>query len=72
VLPKDTGFLVSLGGSPASIYVGRDAITAYTQEDKDGSYQFRVFERVQFVVREGAAFVSLKFEAAGKTVAAKA
>jgi uncharacterized linocin/CFP29 family protein len=69
-LPKDTGLLVSLGGEPTTIYIAQDAITAYTQEDGEGNYRFRVFERVQFVARDRAAFVNMKFQAAAR--AAKA
>ncbi len=69
-LPKDTGLLASLGGEPTTIYIGQDAVTAYTQEDGEGNYRFRVFERVQFVARDKAAFVNMKFQAAAR--AAKA
>lgn len=65
-LPKNTGLLTSLGGEPTTIYVAQDAITAYTQENKDGSQLFRVFERVQFVAREKTAFVNLAFEQAAR------
>jgi hypothetical protein len=62
--------LVSLGGEPTTIYVAQDAITAYTQEDGEGNYRFRVFERVQFVARDKAAFVNMKFQAAARAVKA--
>ena len=61
-LPDSTGLLVSLGGEPTSLYVGQDAITAYTQEDGDGNSRFRVFERVQLVARDHRAFVKLVFK----------
>ncbi len=63
-LPPNTGLLVSLGGEPTTLYVGQDAITAYTQEDKNGNFLFRVFERVQFVARDKRAFVRLAFQQA--------
>jgi uncharacterized linocin/CFP29 family protein len=59
-LPASTGLLMSLGGEPTSVYVGQDAITAYTQPE-NGDYSFRVFERVQLVARENEAFVRLLF-----------
>jgi uncharacterized linocin/CFP29 family protein len=64
-LPLNSGLLVSLGGDPTTIYVAQDAITAYTQEDQQGNYRFRVFEREQIVPRETQAFVRLEFAAAG-------
>lgn len=69
-LPKDSGLLVSLGGDPTTVYVAQDATTAYTQENKDGRYLFRVFERVQFVARDRTSAVNLKFMAAAKAVKA--
>jgi uncharacterized linocin/CFP29 family protein len=61
-LPNSSGLLVSLGGEPTSLYVGRDAITAYTQEVGDGNSRFRVFERVQLIARDPKAFVNLDFQ----------
>jgi uncharacterized linocin/CFP29 family protein len=65
-MPLDRGLLTSVGGDPTTIYVAQDAITAYTQEDQQGNYRFRVFERVQIVPREAAAFVRLEFAPAGQ------
>ena len=61
-LPASTGFLVSLGGEPTSLYVGQDATTAYTQPDGEGNSRFRVFERVQMNARDDRAFVRLDFK----------
>jgi len=58
-LPDETGILVSLGGEPTRIILGTDAITAFTYTDAKGNYQFRVFERIQMVVRDGRAFQTL-------------
>ncbi len=69
-LPKETGLLVSLGGDATTIYVAQDATTAYTQENKDGRYLFRVFERVQFVARDRTSAVNLKFLTAAKAMKA--
>jgi uncharacterized linocin/CFP29 family protein len=60
-LPEKTGLLVSLGGEPTMIYMGIDATTAFTQIESNGIYRFRVFERIQFVIRDPKAFVRLKF-----------
>jgi len=56
------GLLVSLGGSPTTLHVAQDAITAFTQEDQQGLYRFRVFERVQIVAREVGAILRLDFQ----------
>jgi uncharacterized linocin/CFP29 family protein len=61
-LPPSTGLLVSLGGDPTTVYIGQDAITAFTQEDQDGNSRFRVFERVQIIARDARAFVRLDFK----------
>ncbi len=57
----DIGILVSLGGEPAKIILGTEAMTAFTHIDPQGNYHFRVFERIQMVVRDGRAFQRLKF-----------
>ena len=60
--PKpDIGILVSLGGEPAKIILGTEAMTAFTYVDPQGNYRFRVFERIQMVVRDGRAFQTLNF-----------
>jgi uncharacterized linocin/CFP29 family protein len=66
-LQADAGILVSLGGEPAKIILGSDAMTAFTNADEQGNYHFRVFERIQLVVRDGRAFQTLAFrEPAGQ------
>ncbi len=57
----DIGILVSLGGEPTKIILGTDATTAFTFTDAQGNYHFRVFERIQMVVRDGRAFQILQF-----------
>jgi uncharacterized linocin/CFP29 family protein len=57
----DIGILVSMGGEPAKIILGTDAMTAFTYIDMQGAYHFRVFERIQMVVRDGRAFQTLMF-----------
>src|SRR6476619_3144939 len=56
-----TGILVSLGGEPAKIILGTEAITAFSHIDEKSNYNFRVFERIQMVVRDGRAFQTLEF-----------
>jgi uncharacterized linocin/CFP29 family protein len=51
-LPRGAGLLVSLAGEPTTVYIAQDAVTAFTREDADGDYRFRVFERLQYVVRD--------------------
>jgi uncharacterized linocin/CFP29 family protein len=58
---NDNGILVSLGGEPTKIILGADAMTAFTFADEKGNYHFRVFERIQMVVRDGRAFQILEF-----------
>jgi uncharacterized linocin/CFP29 family protein len=60
-LPESAGLLVSLGGEPTTIYIGIDATTAFTQIQPNGGYRFRVFERIQFVIRDPKAFARLNF-----------
>jgi uncharacterized linocin/CFP29 family protein len=59
-LMNNPGILVSLGGEPTTIILGTDAITAFTHTDAQGNYHFRVFERIQLVVRDGRAFQTLR------------
>lgn len=61
VLPEKEGLLVALGGEPVKLFVGCEATVEYIR--KEGSkYIFRVFERVQYVVRDPRSLVLLKFE----------
>jgi uncharacterized linocin/CFP29 family protein len=59
--PNDVGILVSLGGEPAKIILGSDAMTAFTFTNAVGNYHFRVFEPIQMVVRDGRAFQTIQF-----------
>jgi uncharacterized linocin/CFP29 family protein len=60
-LSDNQGLLVSLGGEPTTIYMGDDATAAFTLVEANGTYRFRVFERIQFVAREPRALVLLEF-----------
>ena len=57
----DMGILVSLGGEPAKIILGKEVMTAFTNTDWNGNYHFRVFEPIQLVVQDGRAFLCLTF-----------
>jgi uncharacterized linocin/CFP29 family protein len=59
--PPDIGILVSLGGEPARIILGTEAMTAFTHTDAQGNHHFRVFERIQMVVQDARAFQRLTF-----------
>src|SRR5262249_11107527 len=49
-LPLLSGLLLSVGGNTVDLVIGRDATTAFMQEERGGLYLFRVFER--FAVRD--------------------
>lgn len=61
-LPPFTGVLVSLGGNTMDLVVGMDAITAFLQEDTEGLYQFRVFERFTLRLKDVTAVIKLDFK----------
>jgi uncharacterized linocin/CFP29 family protein len=44
-VPDNSGFLVSLGGNTMDLVIGVAPITAVMQQDTDGRWRFRVFER---------------------------
>lgn len=48
--PNLFGVLISIGGNSLDMVIGRDATTAFVQEDNEGLYRFRVFER--FALRD--------------------
>jgi uncharacterized linocin/CFP29 family protein len=62
-LNDNVGVLASLGGEPAQIILGTDATAAFTSTHSQGDYHFRVFERVQLMVRDRRAFQTLEFPA---------
>jgi hypothetical protein len=66
-LPRYLGLLVSLGGEPTSLVISQDTITGFIQQDDQTNlYRFRVFERIQLVVRDPRALLRLEFEDAGQ------
>jgi Encapsulating protein for peroxidase len=60
-MPPNTGLLIALGGDPTTIFIGTDATTEPTFQDRGGLYYFRTFERVQCVALDKRAFVRLDF-----------
>jgi hypothetical protein len=62
--PKDrktTGILVSLGGNTMDLVVGMDAMTAFLQEDTEGRYRFRIYERFGLRLKDKTAVIRLEF-----------
>jgi uncharacterized linocin/CFP29 family protein len=56
-----TGSLVSVGGNTMDLVVGFDAKTAFMQQDVDGSYRFRVVERLALRLKDPSAIIRLEF-----------
>lgn len=59
---KTQGILVSLGGNTMDLVVGMDAMTAFMQEDPEGRYRFRVYERFALRLKDKTAIMRLEFE----------
>jgi uncharacterized linocin/CFP29 family protein len=60
-LPESTGVMVSVGGNSMDLVVGIEPTTEFLQQDPDGFYRFRVFERFALRVKDKTAIVALKF-----------
>jgi len=56
-----TGVLVSLGGNTMDLVVGMDTITAFMQEDPQGRYLFRVYERFALRLKDESAVIRFNF-----------
>jgi uncharacterized linocin/CFP29 family protein len=61
-LPPATGVLVSVGGNSMDLVVGMEPTTEFLQQDAEGFYRFRVFERFALRVKDKTAIVRLNFE----------
>lgn len=64
VLPHEretTGILVSLGGNTMDLVVGMDSTTAFLQEDTEGRYRFRVYERFALRLKDTTSVIRLEF-----------
>ena len=53
------GIVVSLAGSAVDLVVAVEATAEFTQIDRRGRYEFRVFERVALRVKDNIAIVRL-------------
>jgi len=58
---KSFGVLLSLGGNTLDLVIGRDATVAFVQEDNEGMYRFRVFERFALRDKDPSGRVLLDF-----------
>ena len=61
-LPPFTGLLVSTGGNTMDLVVGIDVMTTFLQEDPDGRYRFRVYERFALRLKDETARIRLDFQ----------
>jgi uncharacterized linocin/CFP29 family protein len=60
-----TGFLASLGGNTMDLVIGVAPITAVMQQDTDGRWRFRVFERFALRLKLPDAVVRFEFRQPG-------
>jgi uncharacterized linocin/CFP29 family protein len=58
---ETTGVLVSLGGNTMDLVVAVDAITAFLQEDTEGRYRFRVYERFALRLKDTSSVIKFEF-----------
>jgi hypothetical protein len=61
-LPSYYGSMVSLGGNTMDRVVGIEPTVAFMQQDVDGSFRFRVFERVALRVKDIGAVIRFEFQ----------
>lgn len=61
-IPEFRGIFLSLGGNTMDLVVGIDATTEYTNQDKDGNYCFRVYERFALRLKDRSSVIRLEFE----------
>jgi uncharacterized linocin/CFP29 family protein len=61
LLPS-TGVVVSVGGNSMDLVVGMEPTTEVLQQDGQGLYHFRVFERFVLRIKDKTAIVRLNFE----------
>jgi hypothetical protein len=60
-LPPLSGLLISLGGNTVDRVVGREATTSFVQQDPEGKYCFRVWNRFALRLKDTTAFIRLVF-----------
>jgi uncharacterized linocin/CFP29 family protein len=63
-IPEILGVMLSWGGNSIDMVVARDATTAFLQEDSEGLFRFRVFERFALRDKDPTSRFLLKFEQA--------
>lgn len=63
-IPELFGVMLSWGGNAIDLVIGRDATTSFLQEDTQGLYRFRVFERFALRDKNPTSRFLLKFEKA--------
>jgi uncharacterized linocin/CFP29 family protein len=61
-LPPKTGVVVSVGGNAMDLVVGSEPTTEVLQQDAEGFYRFRSFERFVLRVKDKSAIVRLNYE----------
>jgi uncharacterized linocin/CFP29 family protein len=61
-IPDILGVMLSWGGNSIDMVVARDATTAFLQEDSEGLFRFRVFERFALRDKDPTSRFLLKFE----------
>jgi len=61
-IPEVLGVMLSWGGNSIDMVVGRDATTAFLQEDNEGLYRFRVFERFALRDKDPTSRFLLRFQ----------
>jgi uncharacterized linocin/CFP29 family protein len=61
LLPQ-RGVLVSLGGNTMDLVVGMDTTTAFQQEDTEGRYRFRIYERFALRLKDPTGAIRLEFQ----------
>jgi hypothetical protein len=61
-IPDLLGVMLSWGGNSIDLVVGRDATTAFLQEDSEGLYRFRVFERFALRDKDPTSRFLLRFQ----------
>lgn len=58
---QTAGILVSLGGNTMDLVVGMDSTTSFLQEDTEGRYRFRVYERFALRLKDTTSVIRLEF-----------
>jgi uncharacterized linocin/CFP29 family protein len=60
-VPPLTGLLVSIGGNTMDLVVGMDVTVSFQQQDADGRYRLRVWERFALRRKDKTAIIRLNF-----------